>query len=84
LVLNAEYLIPISAESGFKFAVFFDAGRGFDEDESIQFFNLRYTAGTGIRWMSPIGPLRFEWGYNLNRQSGEPSSLFEFAIGPSF
>ena len=53
--------------------------------------DLRYSAGFGFRWQSPIGPLRFEWGFPLDRQRantflrrGDDPVVFEFAIGNSF
>jgi len=42
---------------------------------------LRSSAGFGFRWISPIGPLRFEWGIPLDRQPGEEPLVFEFTIG---
>ena len=48
------------------------------------FTNLRYSVGFGFRWISPIGPLRFEWGIPLNRQAGEDPIVFEFTIGNFF
>ena len=55
------------------------------------FKNLRYSIGFGFRWQSPIGPLRFEWGFPLDRQRptsflrrGDDPVVFEFAIGNSF
>ncbi len=55
------------------------------------FKNLRYSMGFGFRWQSPIGPLRFEWGFPLDRQRptpflrrGDDPVVFEFAIGNSF
>ncbi len=42
---------------------------------------LRFSAGFGLRWQSPIGPLRFEWGIPLDRQPHEDPIVFEFAIG---
>lgn len=48
------------------------------------FQNLRYSVGFGFRWFSPIGPLRFEWGIPLNRQTGEDPIVFEFTIGNFF
>ncbi len=47
-------------------------------------YNLRYSVGFGIRWFSPVGPLRFEWGIPLNRQAGEQPIVFEFTIGNFF
>ena len=53
--------------------------------------DLRYSLGFGFRWQSPIGPLRFEWGFPLDRQRGtdfDPRAddpvVFEFSIGNSF
>lgn len=48
------------------------------------FQNMRYAAGFGFRWFSPIGPLRFEWGIPLNKQVGEDSINFQFTIGNFF
>lgn len=45
---------------------------------------LRKSVGFGVRWFSPIGPLRFEWGIPLDRQPGEDSLVFEFTIGNFF
>jgi len=70
--------IAIRADAGL------DAGKGFDDDEPISLDQLRYSAGTGIRWISPVGPLRLEWGYNLNRIKGEKQSQMEFSIGTVF
>ena len=42
---------------------------------------LRSSVGFGFRWISPIGPLRFEWGIPLDRQAGEEPLVFEFTIG---
>ncbi len=48
------------------------------------FTNLRYSAGFGVRWVSPIGPLRFEWGVPINRQVREAPIDFQFTIGNGF
>lgn len=44
----------------------------------------RMSAGFGVRWFSPLGPLRFEWGYPLTRMPWEESYVFEFTIGNFF
>jgi outer membrane protein insertion porin family len=43
--------------------------------------SLRSSWGFGLRWFSPIGPLRFEWGFPYHRLPGESSVVFEFTIG---
>ncbi|MDF3065873.1 MAG: outer membrane protein assembly factor YaeT precursor, partial [Polyangiaceae bacterium] len=46
--------------------------------------NLRTSYGFGFRWFSPLGPLRFEWGYPFQPLSYERASQFEFTIGNFF
>ncbi len=62
-----------------------------DPCQSFRVRDLRYSIGFGFRWRSPIGPLRFEWGFPLDRQRGtdfDPRAddpvVFEFSIGNSF
>ncbi|MBL9108758.1 MAG: BamA/TamA family outer membrane protein, partial [Myxococcales bacterium] len=52
--------------------------------DSNSLTNLRLSSGMGIRWFSPLGPLRFEWGFPLNKLYYEESSVFEFTIGNFF
>lgn len=80
---NLEYLIPISKSLGLKGVVFFDAGNAWLDEEDY-FQDMRYSAGGGIRWFSPLGPLRFEWGYNLDPKDDEKRTIFEFSIGTAF
>ena len=80
---NLEYLIPISRSLGLKGVVFFDAGNAWRQQEDY-FRDMRYSAGAGIRWFSPLGPLRFEWGYNLDPEEDEKRTVFEFSIGTAF
>jgi outer membrane protein insertion porin family len=46
--------------------------------------NVRTSTGFGIRWFSPLGPLRFEWGFPLAPLPYEESYVFEFTIGNFF
>ena len=45
---------------------------------------LRYSVGFGLRWFSPLGPLRFEWGIPIRRRPQDSPIRFEFTIGQSF
>lgn len=82
LIFNAEYIFPLISEMKLNGLVFFDTGRAFDNSKQLS--DLKYTSGLGIRWISPIGPIRFEWGYNLKKKEGESTSKFEFAFGTFF
>ncbi|MDX9708359.1 MAG: outer membrane protein assembly factor BamA [Trichloromonas sp.] len=77
---NIEYLFPILKDAGLKGVAFFDGGNAWGEDEDY-FSEMRYSVGAGLRWMSPMGPLRLEWGYNLDPMDYEDTSEFEFSIG---
>lgn len=83
--LNAEYLVPLHKEMGLMGVVFFDAGKTWDDDESID-FDLYKSVGAGIRWYSPLGPLRLEYGYPLDRVKidEERKGRFEFSVGQFF
>jgi outer membrane protein insertion porin family len=85
LVANVEYLFPLVGELGFKGVVFFDTGNTWRQgDWPWDGEALKYAAGLGIRWYSPMGPLRFEWGWNLNPAPGEAKRVMEFTIGTAF
>jgi outer membrane protein insertion porin family len=80
---NLELTFPLVEESGFKGVIFYDAGNAWGEDQDY-FSDIRHSAGFGLRWLSPLGPLRLEWGKNLNAREGEPPSDLQFSIGTMF
>ena len=80
---NFEYLFPIYRALGLQGVLFYDTGNAWTDDEEF-FSDMRHSAGAGIRWRSPLGPLRFEWGYNLEPRDDEKKSVFEFTIGRPF
>lgn len=80
---NLEFQFPLIAEAKINGVVFYDVGAAEDE---LQFGFLRQDVGFGFRWYSPIGPLRFEWGFPVGNKKyiDEDSSAFQFAIGAPF
>jgi len=82
LIFNTEYIFPLVSEVRLKGVLFFDAGNAYESFK--KFGTLRYTTGAGVRWISPIGPIRLEWGYNLDQKPGENKSRFEFTFGTFF
>lgn len=84
VVLNVEYTLPLLKEAGVKGVLFFDAGNA-DDGVGKVFSGILASYGFGIRWFSPIGPLRLEYGIPLNpRQGIDKSGKLEFSIGSFF
>ncbi|MDF1577251.1 MAG: outer membrane protein assembly factor BamA [Desulfobulbales bacterium] len=81
---NLEYIFPIAKTQGLLGVVFYDIGNVYATGESWQFSDYKHSTGAGIRWLSPIGPLRLEWGYNLDPKEDEDTRNWEFSIGGSF
>ena len=77
---NLEFQHPLSREAGLKWVVFFDAGHAGKFDD----FKLYTDYGFGFRWFSPIGTLRFEFGYPLTGEYKNQGSQFHFDIGQLF
>jgi outer membrane protein insertion porin family len=82
---NAEIRFPLVKEMGFYGVVFFDTGDIYAEDEDIELDKLRESAGGGIRWLSPMGPIRLEYGYILDpKPTDHGSGAWEFSMATSF
>jgi outer membrane protein insertion porin family len=85
--LNSELIFPLYEAMRLRGVVFFDIGNNLDErNEFVDLFTheARRGAGIGIRFNSPIGAIRVEWGFNLNRREGERFQVLHFTAGASF
>ena len=86
-VNNFEIESHFLKAAGISGVVFFDAGNAFGDPWDNGHINptkLRFAAGAGIRWQSPMGPLRFEYGIPFNPREGERKGVFDFGIGGFF
>jgi outer membrane protein insertion porin family len=81
LVNNVELIFPLVNSAGFKGVVFYDVGQAFDDNEPIAIDELRQAWGYGIRWASPMGPIRVEFGYPIARRDGERGVQTMFSFG---
>ena len=84
-VANAEFTFPILKDAGLKGVFFFDAGNSGNTVHDT-FSTVLASYGGGVRWFSPIGPLRLEYGVPVNPRPGidSPSGRLEFSIGSIF
>jgi len=81
MVYNFEFRFPLLQEQGILGVVFFDAGNVFTKEESWTFTDIRMSIGAGVRWYSPLGPIRLEYGYILNRRPEDSTGGVEFQVG---
>jgi outer membrane protein insertion porin family len=75
---------PIVKDAGLKFVVFYDVGNVWGDRPVLSNLTLKQDVGFGFRWFSPIGPLRFEWGFPIKKGPYDDNSVFQFFIGPPF
>jgi outer membrane protein insertion porin family len=82
---NVETRFPLVKEAGVYGVVFFDTGNIKKEGEDLKLDDLRESAGVGIRWLSPMGPIRLEYGWILDPQpTDQGSGNWEFSMATSF
>ncbi len=81
LIINNEIIFPIVEQLGLKGVFFFDAGNAWLASKGYDLGDLRYAAGAGIRWQSPLGPIRIELGIPLNKHRHEKASIVLFSFG---
>ena len=67
---NIEARIPIWWL--FVGEVFVDAGNVWRNINSLEFKDIRYTAGIGLAIITPLGPVRVDYGYKLNKRKFDP------------
>ena len=82
LLGNLEYIVPLPFN--IRLAAFFDTGNVYGFGVKFDPTDLRYAAGGGVRWLSPFGPIRLDYGVNLDRRSGEDPGAFHFSVGSPF
>ena len=86
-VLNTEFITPFPGAGNdrtLRLFGFVDAGALYGDGEKISGDGLRYSAGVGFSWISPLGPLRFAYAVPLRKRPGDRIQRFQFQIGTSF
>ncbi len=84
LVFNWELEFDLLKPMMLKGVMFVDAGNSYDDDEPYSLERMRWAWGFGVRWFSPMGILRFEWGLPFNPRPGEDKIVFQFSMGNFF
>lgn len=82
LIGNLEYRFPVRGDLGA--VIFTDIGNVFTDPDTVTIDGITETLGLGVRYATPIGPLRLDWGYLLDAGPGQDPNRFHFAIGQAF
>ena len=82
---SLEGLTPLpGADRTLRMFTFIDGGQVWGEDQKVDFNSLRFSAGFGIAWISPLGPMKLSYAYPFNSQTGDKLQRFQFQIGTGF
>lgn len=87
LNLNAEFMAPLPGagnDKTLRWFVFTDVGNVWKSGDSVDLNSLRASAGLGLSWLSPVGPLRLSYGGALRKLTGDKLQPFQFQIGTAF
>lgn len=85
--LNGELYLPVPGTGNdrtLRLFAYTDVGNVWGENEKIQAESLRASAGLGLSWVSPIGPLKLSYGRPIRSKSNDRISPFQFQIGTAF
>lgn len=87
VVGNVQLYLPFPGaqrDRSLRWFMFADAGQIYTDNQDIDFGDLRYSAGVGLSWNSPMGPLQISYGRALRDKPGDEKQSFQFQIGTAF
>ena len=87
LVLNAELITPFPGAGNdrtLRMFGFFDAGNVFRDTDPYRLQDLKASAGIGVSWISPVGPLRLGYAFPVRKSPDDRIQRMQFQIGTAF
>ncbi|WP_343591400.1 outer membrane protein assembly factor BamA [Paracidovorax wautersii] len=87
VTLNAELIAPFPGAGNdrtLRVFTFVDAGNVYGENDKVDFSQMRVSAGLGLSWISPLGPLRLAYAQPVRKFAGDRIQKLQFQIGTSF
>ncbi len=82
LLFNVEWRVKAVGDLGL--AAFFDAGNVWSDWRNINFYEIRPGAGAGVFYMTPVGPVRLDYGMKLDKKPNESLGTVHFSVGYAF
>ncbi|MBF6630566.1 MAG: outer membrane protein assembly factor BamA [Comamonas sp.] len=86
-VVNFELIAPFPGagnDKTLRWFTFVDVGNVFGENDPVRANEMRASAGIGLSWISPLGPLRLAWANPIRKKAGDELQKLQFQIGTSF
>jgi outer membrane protein insertion porin family len=87
IIGNAELQFPFPGsgqDRSLRWFTFADAGQIYQENQKMRPSELRTSAGIGLSWISPVGPLKLSYAKPLNAKPGDRLERFQFQMGTGF
>ncbi len=87
ITLNAEFIGPMPGTGNdrtFRWFAFVDAGNVWGDQQDVKLNEMRASAGIGLSWISPLGPLRLAYAQPVRKFTGDKIQKLQFQIGTSF
>lgn len=84
---SAELIFPapfMSDAKSFRMSTFVDAGNVFADQDAFDADEVRYSAGVGAIWLSPLGPFTLSYAKPLNKKEGDEEQVIQFSLGTTF
>jgi outer membrane protein insertion porin family len=75
--------LRFSLGKGFSLVTFIDSGNVWRTADEVE-ASLKYTAGPGLRYNTPVGPIRIDYGHKMNKEPGDSSGEVHFSFGHAF
>ncbi|MGZ5215191.1 MAG: outer membrane protein assembly factor BamA, partial [Caldimonas sp.] len=85
--LNNELYLPVpgaGVDRTLRIFVYADAGNVWGENERLSFDSIRASAGLGVSWISPVGPLKLSYGTPIRKKPEDRIQRLQFQIGTAF
>ncbi len=87
LNINNELYVPVPGTGNDRTLRLFgyvDIGNVWGEDEKVTASSLRASAGVGLSWVSPVGPLKLSFGTPIRKKPEDRIQRLQFQIGTAF
>ncbi|MDE2614965.1 MAG: BamA/TamA family outer membrane protein, partial [Burkholderiales bacterium] len=87
LNVNGELYLPVPGTGNdrtLRLFTYLDAGNVWGENERITADSIRASAGLGLTWVSPVGPLKLSYGAPIRKKPTDRIQRLQFQIGTAF